>query len=483
MCFRSTTVTGSLIAILFAGALSAGAQNHLPVRYLLLEGTTLIEWDDNGIISNTPMRGTFDLKLIDDVPILDEYAVTGFRAHSMLTDRTAVGDGSYWIGGEMPHDQRMVLDLVIDGNELVHLDSGLHMTEVSFPSIKIELTQDPAPADHGYRLEIIAVPAIPIWFSTSLGFHAGAFGGEYVSDGDVLTSFGSVLWRNEELTENLDLEPPVPDVGLDAIRPMEIDTPARAVPWWDVWFSAEIDVFSTTHGQLGHGDFLAQTGWVVERNADLLHPFQPAEIQDAGLDAIDWSLLCDCWYFSTEEPFMSHALGTTCGDGDILCAGCPGIFMRNVDLLANFQIEPPVLLDYGLDALFLFPTGHIWFSTDVGFTDARFGWIRDGDLLSTEGWVIRRNAELLRRFQPLEEIEQFGLDALHLVRLQRGDMNGDGKINNFDIDPFVLALTQPDVYYQLYPEINPNLIGDLNNDGTMNNFDIDPFVDLLVGPP
>ncbi|MGE0481921.1 MAG: S8 family serine peptidase [Phycisphaerae bacterium] len=62
-----------------------------------------------------------------------------------------------------------------------------------------------------------------------------------------------------------------------------------------------------------------------------------------------------------------------------------------------------------------------------------------------------------------------------------GDMNCDGLLNNFDIDPFVLALTDPAAYAATFPGCNI-LNGDVNNDGVVNNFDIDPFVALLAGP-
>lgn len=61
-----------------------------------------------------------------------------------------------------------------------------------------------------------------------------------------------------------------------------------------------------------------------------------------------------------------------------------------------------------------------------------------------------------------------------------GDMNCDGQVNNFDIDPFVTALTSPAIYAAQYPDCNP-LNGDVNQDGTLNNFDIDPFVALITG--
>ncbi|MBL8877628.1 MAG: TIGR03790 family protein [Phycisphaerales bacterium] len=61
-----------------------------------------------------------------------------------------------------------------------------------------------------------------------------------------------------------------------------------------------------------------------------------------------------------------------------------------------------------------------------------------------------------------------------------GDMNCDGTVNNFDIDAFVLALTNPTGYAVAFPDCNRNL-GDINHDGAMNNFDIDPFVSKLTG--
>jgi hypothetical protein len=62
-----------------------------------------------------------------------------------------------------------------------------------------------------------------------------------------------------------------------------------------------------------------------------------------------------------------------------------------------------------------------------------------------------------------------------------GDLNCDGAINNFDIDPFVLALTNENGYKSQYPNCN-RLLADVNNDGLVDNFDIDPFVRLLTAP-
>lgn len=60
-----------------------------------------------------------------------------------------------------------------------------------------------------------------------------------------------------------------------------------------------------------------------------------------------------------------------------------------------------------------------------------------------------------------------------------GDMNCDGVVNNFDIDPFVIALTDPRLYAAMFPNCDINN-GDVNGDGVLNNFDIDPFVMCLT---
>lgn len=61
----------------------------------------------------------------------------------------------------------------------------------------------------------------------------------------------------------------------------------------------------------------------------------------------------------------------------------------------------------------------------------------------------------------------------------RGDTNCDGAVDNFDIDPFVLAIVDPDGYAVAFPACSTSH-GDVNGDGVFNNFDIDPFVDLIL---
>ncbi|MBL8880739.1 MAG: hypothetical protein JNG88_16620 [Phycisphaerales bacterium] len=74
--------------------------------------------------------------------------------------------------------------------------------------------------------------------------------------------------------------------------------------------------------------------------------------------------------------------------------------------------------------------------------------------------------------------------SVHLWEIQpcRGDMNNDGAVNNFDIDPFVLALIDPEIYSETFPGLEGSRVyhGDCNCDGLFNNFDINAFVARLA---
>jgi parallel beta-helix repeat protein len=61
-----------------------------------------------------------------------------------------------------------------------------------------------------------------------------------------------------------------------------------------------------------------------------------------------------------------------------------------------------------------------------------------------------------------------------------GDLNCDRALNVLDIDPFVLALTNPAGYAAQHPDCD-RALADINGDGWTNSFDIDPFVELLIG--
>jgi hypothetical protein len=63
----------------------------------------------------------------------------------------------------------------------------------------------------------------------------------------------------------------------------------------------------------------------------------------------------------------------------------------------------------------------------------------------------------------------------------RGDLNCDGAVNFCDINPFVLALSDPAGYAAAYPRCII-LNADINANGTVGFDDINPFVRLLTQP-
>ncbi|MGE0481366.1 MAG: LamG-like jellyroll fold domain-containing protein [Phycisphaerae bacterium] len=69
-------------------------------------------------------------------------------------------------------------------------------------------------------------------------------------------------------------------------------------------------------------------------------------------------------------------------------------------------------------------------------------------------------------------------DPRNAAPIETGDLNCDGRVDNFDIDAFVLALIDPAAYVLANPTCDLRN-GDVNADGVLNNFDIDPFVALV----
>lgn len=63
-----------------------------------------------------------------------------------------------------------------------------------------------------------------------------------------------------------------------------------------------------------------------------------------------------------------------------------------------------------------------------------------------------------------------------------GDLNGDGVVDRYDLDAFVLATVNPKGYAERYPEIDRLRRGDMNGDGLIDELDIEPFVERLLSP-
>ena len=139
--------------------------------------------------------------------------------------------------------------------------------------------------------------------------------------------------------------------------------------------------------------------------------------QDAGLDAVEIPR-GNLTLFSITTNVFSEKLGVMLTSGDLLSdAGL--ILYSNQQLLAAFQPNPKDQ-NYGLAAFHAWYTpmaslSEVWFCTEKGF-DSVLGPIAAGDLLSSAGYIVYRNLELVAKFQPMEDLADFGLDGLFLVQ-------------------------------------------------------------------
>jgi hypothetical protein len=388
----------------------AGAEIRQPWRYLLLHDSYLV--DDCPVCGRPsirePLRGAFKLRLIEINPLFSRYAVENlnFTAGSNRT-YTIKGSGNFQIGGEVALVQQMELELEInDGlaTRVCHLKNPSPAVTGRWPMITLTLEQADGTFTQNYTLHLAAAPLREIWFSTALGFTAGLGGPGPVSGGDFLSSAGRVVHRSSWFCGVLSPMPPCPDPGLDA---------TDLLPGGETAFSITQDMFSERLGPLGHGDVLGSRGRILYRQGDLLAAFAPATpAADAGLDALQITDAGEV-LFSIGSEVVSKTLKVTLRRGDLLSS--TGEVVRSYQQLLSRFHPPAGLTDYGLDSLYVWPGGEIWFSTENGFQDQVLGPVQGGDLLSDQGYIVFRNLELLQTFAPLEDVAEFGLDALFIV--------------------------------------------------------------------
>ncbi|MHB8520109.1 MAG: hypothetical protein ACYDH9_05070 [Limisphaerales bacterium] len=412
--------TAALLALCLAGVsqaqtnVSGAATPSGPVwGYQLIEGSLLVDDCYCGRATITyPLRGAFELVQTNQNPLYTYYTLQNiaWSAGSATTAYRLAGQGVFQIGGEVAVVQTMTLQVQLDNgftNRTLVFTNDVSSVTRAWPNLDISLVQSNAgPVIQFYRLHLTAAPFREIWFSTAGGMTSGNRSSptNSISSGDLLSFSGRVVKPNFQLLGQLGLMPGFGDYGIDAVD---------VTPGGEILFSLNQDVFSETIGPLHHGDLLSNRGRIVQTNAQLLAAFQPpAGTPDAGLDAVhvmdDGEIL-----FSIATNVSSQSLNTMLGRGDIL-SNKGRVFKTNQQLLAAFH--PAVTdYDYGLDALYVWPGGEVWFSTEEGFPDAQLGPVSSGDLLSDQGFIVYRNLELVSAFAPLEDVSNFGLDALFIV--------------------------------------------------------------------
>ena len=86
----------------------------------------------------------------------------------------------------------------------------------------------------------------------------------------------------------------------------------------------------------------------------------------------------------------------------------------NGELLRKLGIMPGIP-EIGIDAVDIARGGEILFSLNEDVFSETLGPIHHGDLLSDQGFVVFLNLELTSAFAPVEDLSDFGLDALYIV--------------------------------------------------------------------
>jgi hypothetical protein len=439
-----------VMCLLVAGAVSvwtsSGAAPVSPPpgetwRYQLLQGSTYL--DDCLPCGRPallrPLHGSFFLAPGAADPLFNHYELRQVQFQVGGDGPDAIhleGTGELAIGGEVLVGHRLTFHLTVTSSaksEIVDFDSGLQPGEPAWPWLAIPVTEVNASLFRILNLTLDAMPIRDLWFSTGAGFTAAQPGPTpvAVSPADVLSDQGHIAVPAAQIEAALQLVPITEPRNLDAVG---------VAPGGVVEVSLAADATSAILDTVHHGDLVSLAGIRVKSWSDfagIIGPQPPSP--DLGLDAVqdtgDGTLL-----FSTRDAIFSETLGEVIGRGDLMTSS--GQRLRtNAELLKAFHPSQPDH-DYGLDAVFLWPGGEIWFSTEEPVPLEGGVILSDGDLLSDTGRVIYGNLELLQRFAPIEDRTSFGLDAL-VIATDATNPADPPRITSIRFDPATsgLALT------------------------------------------
>lgn len=365
-------------------------------RYQLTDGAAIM--DDCPICERLsawePLRGSFDLV---GTAVAGQYVITNIHFRTVgATDRTVIGGGTLKYSGTAP---TLTVDVSIfngDAGRIVHMTNSPPESPRVFPMIGANANEDTASLTRVYRLRIQAAPIRQLWFSTTTNFTSAPVGA--VSQADLLSMDGRVVKRNSELTERLSI--PEGDVGLDAV-----DIGARG----EIFFSTTTNVESAVNGPIGHGDIVTSEGRLYLLSAQLLSAFG-VDDPESGLDALHIAANEEIYFSITKE--IPRAGASTLHRGDIL-SNTGRIVRTEANLFARWNLAPGT--SAGVDALYIWPNGEIWFSTENGFTNNAAVGVSEGDIISDQGYVAFRNDAVVSAFEPADRSVDFGLDALVMI--------------------------------------------------------------------
>jgi hypothetical protein len=369
-----------------------GPANGKVWRYQLLDGSAIM---DECMICGRPsfwvnINGSFDLAGTTNAGVYRIERMSFGSDYSEKPGWRVTGSGTVDFSSgsaELTAD----ITIVRDGtSENIHLTNSTPDETRIFPMLAVQGFESPATLIRVYRLRLNAAPIQEVWFSTTEG--VGEFGA-----GDLLSNAGRRVKSNAELTEKLSLMEPG-DVSLDAV-----DIGSRG----EIFFSTKTNAESFVNGTIGHGDIVTSGGRVYLQNAQLLAAFG-VDDPEAGLDALHIVSEDEVLFSISKEVTRSN--GAKLRSGDIL-SNKGRIERTEAALLLRFQ--NPLVEEIGVDALYRWPNGEIWFSTEKSFTSSSLGLIDSGDVISDQGYVAFRSTNLVARLAPTAVSP--GLDALTII--------------------------------------------------------------------
>ena len=158
---------------------------------------------------------------------------------------------------------------------------------------------------------------------------------------------------------------------------------------------------------------------------------------------------------------MFHRMLTTWEDTDTWNSMTDGVSADGTEAVATADIHLP-------------PDDRTAWRHEVDVTASLRAWVEDG--APNLGWALLPTGTDGWQFRSADGAEPPQLVVWYQVL---GDLNCDGVCDAIDVEPFVLALVNPDAYELAYPDCDI-MLADANRDGNVNLFDIDAFVALLA---
>lgn len=144
-----------------------------------------------------------------------------------------------------------------------------------------------------------------------------------------------------------------------------------------------------------------------------------------------------------------------------------GEFETQEDYLIFFDGD---LSEFGIKSPLLLPSAS---SGTISFSDPRSGGV-------TQIW--EGEGELENPFDPKNPLiftYTCTVESDH-SQVDRGDLNCDGAVNAFDIEPFLLAMNDPDGYDEMF-DVCDTALGDFDLSGAVDPFDIEAFLAVMFG--